>query len=269
MVSRASRSAMASRSPGSAMASRSPGSAMASRSPGSAMASRSPGSAMASRSPGSAMASRSLQIRHGLPKPRIRHGLPDPPWMPSLYPCLPPTSRAPTPPPRFCYYVAGRAVREGEVLLENGPYPPSLIAFTCTCLIIRHTCSSSQLITPALLKLTPHSSHRLILKSHSCHFIETFGYDADLHSLQRTACWVYSCVTYLIILTLSLSSHHQIPVPLWTLETRRLSRIPIRHEPAKEQRHTQDPSARSTIHQKSHLPHARTLTTVVSPYPCK
>ncbi len=133
----------------------------------------------------------SLRIRHGLPKPRIRHGLPDPPWMPSLYPCLPPTSRAPTPPPRFCYYVAGRAVREGEVLLENGPYPPSLIAFTCTCLIIRHTCSSSQLITPALLKLTPHSSHSLILKSQSCQDIETCGYYSDLHSLQQTASWVY------------------------------------------------------------------------------
>ncbi len=148
MVSRASRSAMASRSPGSAMASRSPGSAMASRSPGSAMASRSPGSAMDAFP--LSMSSSDIQGAH--------------------------------PPPRFCYYVAGRAVREGEVLLENGPYPPSLIAFTCTCLIIRHTCSSSQLITPALLKLTPHSSQGLILKSLSCHVVETCGYNSDRHS---------------------------------------------------------------------------------------
>ncbi len=70
-----------------------------------------------------------------------------------------------------------------------------------------------------------------------------------------------------MILTLSLPSHHQIPVHLWTLETRRLSRIPIRHEPAKGQRHNQNPSTLSTIHLESHLPHAKTLTTVVSPYP--
>ncbi len=146
MVSRASRSAMASRSPGSAMASRSPGSAMASRSPGSAMA---------------------FRIRHGC--------------LPFIHVFLRHPGRPP-PPPRFCYYVAGRAVREGEVLLENGPYPPSLIAFTCTCLIIRHTCSSSQLITPVLLKLTPHSSQGLILKSLSCHVVETCGYNSDLHS---------------------------------------------------------------------------------------
>ncbi len=53
--------------------------------------------------------------------------------------------------------------------------------------------------------------------------------------------------TYLMILTLCLPSHHQLPVHLWTLETRRLSRIPIRHEPAKGQRHSQNPSAMSTI----------------------
>ncbi len=70
-----------------------------------------------------------------------------------------------------------------------------------------------------------------------------------------------------MILTLSLPSHHQIPVHLWTLKTRRLSRIPIRHEPAKGQRHNQNPSTLSTIHLESHLPHAKTLTTVVSPYP--
>ncbi len=50
-----------------------------------------------------------------------------------------------------------------------------------------------------------------------------------------------------MILTLCLPSHHQLPVHLWTLETRRLSRIPIRHEPAKGQRHSQNPSALSTI----------------------
>ncbi len=69
------------------------------------------------------------------------------------------------------------------------------------------------------------------------------------------------------MLTLSLPSHNQIPVHLWTLKTRRLSRIPIRHEPAKGQRHNQNPSTLSTIHLESHLPHAKTLTTVVSPYP--
>ncbi len=106
---------------------------------------------------------------------------PDPPWPSGSAMDAFPLSMSSSdiqgahPPPRFCYYVAGRAVREGEVLLENGPYPPSLIAFTCTCLIIRHTCSSSQLITPALLKLTPHSSQGLILKSQSCQDIETCG----------------------------------------------------------------------------------------------
>ncbi len=119
---------------------------------------------------------------------------------------------------------------------QNGPYPPSLITFTCTWLLIMHTCSSSsQPITPALLKHTPHSSHVPISFIH----VDT----TRTLTLQRTASWVYLSV----LLTLCLPSHHQLPVHLWTLETRRLSRIPIRHEPAKGQRHSQNPSALSTI----------------------
>ncbi len=107
-------------------------------------------SAMASRSPGSAMPPEPRSHASEAPDPPWPPEAPDPPWlpeapdppwlpespvppwMPSLYPCPPPTSRAPTPPPRFCYYVAGCAVREGEVLSQNGPYPQSLITFTCT-----------------------------------------------------------------------------------------------------------------------------------------
>ncbi len=114
---------------------------------------------MAVRVPGSAMATRSSPIHHGRPNPRIRHchreapdplwppEAPDPPWPPEPQnpprrlpqcPCPASASRALTLPPRCFCYGAGRAIREGEVML-------------------RFVCLSS--ITPIIIIITrPHLS---------------------------------------------------------------------------------------------------------------
>ncbi len=95
---------------------------MASRAPRPAMATRAPRSAMAARAPRSAMAARAPLTRHGRPSPLTRHGSRNGRRPGGLLSCpvsvCLEASRAPTPPPRWMVYGAGRTVREGGVMSD-------------------------------------------------------------------------------------------------------------------------------------------------------
>ncbi len=82
-----------------------------------------------------------------------------------------------------------------------------------------------------------------ILKSPSCQDV-----DATWTLSQRKLRAEYTNLNALPAYTYHLfASRYQIPGLLWTLETHGLSGIPVRHKPAKIQRHSQNPSALSTI----------------------
>ncbi len=175
MATRSSRSTMAVRIPGSAMATRGSRSAMATRGSRSAMATRGSRSAMATRGSRSAMRHLRLPIRHAPPEapdppwppeapdPPWQPEAPDPPWRLPQCPCPASASRAPTLPPRCFCYGAGRAIREGEVMLRihlsvlhhthhHYHHTPAPVI---TWASIKHTCTSSDPHHLTLLKHTP------------------------------------------------------------------------------------------------------------------
>ncbi len=81
-----------------------------------------------------------LPVPPGLPEPPVPPWLlesPDPPWRLPQSLCQSPASRAPTPPPRYYYYGAGRAFREGEVMLR--------VCLSSTVSYHTHACTWSHL----------------------------------------------------------------------------------------------------------------------------